>query len=107
MPGPRAPAGAPGGPRPPHVPYAVHGRPGPPGGGPGAVKTTAETAAGPAGRDAESARPIGVLVVDDSLVFRTGRARAVSGCEGLELLGEADGGEAALEAIARLAPEVV
>jgi len=71
------------------------------------VKTTAESAGTPAGRAAGGARPVGVLVVDDSLVFRTGMARAVSACEGLQLLGEADGGEAALEAIARLAPEVV
>jgi DNA-binding NarL/FixJ family response regulator len=40
-------------------------------------------------------------------MFRTGMARAVQACEDLELLGEADGGYAALEAIAELAPEVV
>jgi DNA-binding NarL/FixJ family response regulator len=46
-------------------------------------------------------------VVDDSLVFRTGMTRAVQACEGLELVGEADGGEAALRAIAELEPDVV
>jgi two-component system nitrate/nitrite response regulator NarL len=48
-----------------------------------------------------------VLVVDDSLVFRTGMSRAVQACEGLELVGEADGGAAALEAIAELGPDLV
>ena len=50
---------------------------------------------------------IGVLVVDDSLVFRTGMSRAVKACDGLELVGEADGGAAALEAIAELGPDLV
>ena len=59
------------------------------------------------GRVTEGARPVGVLVVDDSLVFRTGMTRAVEACDGLELLGEADGGHAALRAIAELDPEVV
>jgi DNA-binding NarL/FixJ family response regulator len=48
-----------------------------------------------------------VLVVDDSLVFRTGMSRAVQACGGMELLGEADGGEAALRAIAELRPDLV
>jgi DNA-binding NarL/FixJ family response regulator len=46
-------------------------------------------------------------VVDDSLVFRTGMTRAVQACEGLELVGEADGGDAALRAIAELEPDIV
>jgi two-component system, NarL family, nitrate/nitrite response regulator NarL len=50
---------------------------------------------------------IGVLVVDDSPVFRRGMGRAVRVHAGLELVGEADGGEAALEAIERLRPDVV
>jgi DNA-binding NarL/FixJ family response regulator len=50
---------------------------------------------------------VGVLVVDDSLVFRRGMGRAVRAHGGLELVGEADGGEAALEAIERLRPDVV
>jgi two-component system, NarL family, invasion response regulator UvrY len=59
------------------------------------------------GRAAEGERAIGVLVVDDSLVFRTGMTRAVQACAEMELLGEADGGEPALEAIARLQPDLV
>jgi DNA-binding NarL/FixJ family response regulator len=50
---------------------------------------------------------VSVLVVDDSPVFRRGMARAVQVHAGLELLGEAEGGEAALEAIERLRPDVV
>ena len=59
------------------------------------------------GRAGERGRPVGVLVVDDSLVFRTGMTRAVQACDDMELLGEADGGESALEAIARLEPDLV
>ena len=50
---------------------------------------------------------VGVLVVDDSPVFRRGMSRAVRIHAGLELVGEADGGEAALDAIARVRPDVV
>ena len=56
---------------------------------------------------AERDRPVGVLVVDDSLVFRTGMTRAVQACADMKLVGEADGGHAALEAIARLQPDLV
>ena len=59
------------------------------------------------GPAAGGGRPVGVLVVDDSLVFRTGMTRAVQACADMELLGEADGGEAALEAIAELEPDLV
>jgi DNA-binding NarL/FixJ family response regulator len=59
------------------------------------------------GRPDTSRRQIGVLVVDDSLVFRTGMTRAVQACADMRLLGEADGGEAALEAIVRLEPDLV
>jgi DNA-binding NarL/FixJ family response regulator len=60
------------------------------------------------GRDAERRRrPVGVLVVDDSLVFRTGMSRAVQACEGLELLGEAGDGETALRLVDELEPELV
>jgi DNA-binding NarL/FixJ family response regulator len=56
-----------------------------------------------------SGRPrlISVLVVDDSRVFRRGMVRAVEMCADMLLVGEADGGEAAVEAIGRLRPEVV
>ena len=71
------------------------------------MTSTARSLRGPAGRTEEEVRPVGVLVVDDSLVFRTGMTRAVQACDGLELVGEADSGEAALRAIADLAPDLV
>jgi DNA-binding NarL/FixJ family response regulator len=57
--------------------------------------------------DGQSEEAVTVLVVDDSAIFRRGMARAVEGHAGLELIGEADSGEAALGAIARLHPDVV
>lgn len=59
------------------------------------------------GRVAAGERTLGVLVVDDSAVFRTGMSRAVQACDGLRLIGEADGGHAALRGIAELRPDVV
>lgn len=47
-----------------------------------------------------------VLVVDDHPIFRDGLRTALEGDEVL-VIGEADGGEAALEAVAALAPDVV
>jgi two-component system, NarL family, nitrate/nitrite response regulator NarL len=61
----------------------------------------------PAAETSAARRSVSVLVVDDSPVFRRGMGRAVEIHAGLELVGEADGGEAALEAIERLRPDVV
>jgi DNA-binding NarL/FixJ family response regulator len=71
------------------------------------VTRTTRSSGEETGRAAERGRPVRVLVVDDSLVFRTGMTRAVQACPEMELLGEADGGESALEAIARLQPDLV
>jgi DNA-binding NarL/FixJ family response regulator len=60
-----------------------------------------------AGPDARGPGSVGVLVVDDSLVFRTGMTRAVQACDGLTLLGEATDGEAALRHVEELEPDVV
>jgi DNA-binding NarL/FixJ family response regulator len=57
--------------------------------------------------EGENRRVVRVLVVDDNRVFRRGMVRAVQGHDGLELVGEADCGEAALGAIERLRPDVV
>jgi DNA-binding NarL/FixJ family response regulator len=48
-----------------------------------------------------------VLVVDDNDVLRCAMVRAVERDAGMELAGEADGGEAALAAIERLQPDLV
>jgi DNA-binding NarL/FixJ family response regulator len=64
---------------------------------------TTESAAQTAGRTGS----VGVLVVDDSPVYRRGMGRAIGLHSGLELVGEADGGEAAIDAIERLRPDVV
>jgi DNA-binding NarL/FixJ family response regulator len=71
------------------------------------VTSTARSLRESTGRAAQDGRPVGVLVVDDSLVYRTGMSRAVQACAGMELVGEADGGEAGLRAIAELDPDVV
>lgn len=68
---------------------------------------TARSARESTGRAAGGGRPVGVLVVDDSRVFRTGMTRAVQACADMELVGEADGGKAAIEAIAELEPDLV
>ncbi len=47
-----------------------------------------------------------VLIVDDHPSFRAG-ARAILEAEGHEVIGEAEDGESAIEAVARLHPEVV
>ena len=60
-----------------------------------------------AAEDTAGSGSVSVLVVDDSPVFRRGMGRAIEVHDGLELVGEADGGEAALEAIERLRPDVV
>jgi CheY-like chemotaxis protein len=52
-------------------------------------------------------RAVTVLVVDDNAVFRRGMVRAVERHPGLELAGEADSGEAALDATERLRPDVM
>ena len=55
----------------------------------------------------DEGRPVGVVVIDDSLVYRAGMSRAVQACAGMEVLGEADGGEAGLRAIAEFRPDLV
>jgi DNA-binding NarL/FixJ family response regulator len=57
--------------------------------------------------EGDAERAVRVLVVDDNRTFRYGLARAVVSHDGLELVGEADSGETALGAIARLHPDVV
>lgn len=51
-------------------------------------------------------RPLTVLIADDSDAYRSGIARAVRAHADLELVGEVDGGDAALEAISALTPDI-
>jgi two-component system invasion response regulator UvrY len=71
------------------------------------VRSTAHSRRESTTRTASDGRTVGVLVVDDSRVFRAGMTRAVQACQQMELLGEADGGEQGLEAIAELDPDLV
>jgi len=71
------------------------------------VRSTARSRPESTARAASGGRTVGVLVVDDSRVFRAGMTRAVQACKEMELLGEADGGEQGLEAIAELDPDLV
>jgi DNA-binding NarL/FixJ family response regulator len=58
-------------------------------------------------RPAPAEDAVRVLLVDDSRVFRRGMARAVQIHAGLELAGEAGSGAEAIDAIARLQPDIV
>lgn len=51
--------------------------------------------------------PIRVLVVDDQALFREGVVTLLSAHAGVEVVGEAENGRQALEAVARLRPAVV
>jgi two-component system chemotaxis response regulator CheB len=54
-----------------------------------------------------SSRTIRVIVVDDSLLFRTVCARALRSLAGVEVVATASGGRQALERIRRLGPDLV
>jgi DNA-binding NarL/FixJ family response regulator len=48
-----------------------------------------------------------VLVVDDHALFRAGMLAVLAAVDDIEVVGEVDSGEAALDAVARLRPQVV
>jgi two-component system NarL family response regulator len=54
-----------------------------------------------------SGEPIGVLVVDDQELFRRGLVMVLSGDDGIDIVGEASDGDAALELVSSSAPDVV
>jgi len=56
---------------------------------------------------ASSNSPIRVLLVDDHAIVRTGIAGILAGVPGIEIIGESSNGQEALDAIPRLAPDVV
>jgi DNA-binding NarL/FixJ family response regulator len=51
--------------------------------------------------------PVGVLIVDDDKLMRAGLRAVLSSDEGIEVVGEADDGRAAIDSARRLAPDVV
>jgi two-component system invasion response regulator UvrY len=60
-----------------------------------------------ASRAPGASRVVRVLVVDDQAVFRRVAGAVITATEGFEAVGEAAGGEEALEAVERLAPDLV
>jgi two-component system nitrate/nitrite response regulator NarL len=54
----------------------------------------------------EGAVPLRVVIADDSDAYRSGMARAIRAHDDLDLVGEVDGGVAALAAIIDLQPDV-
>jgi DNA-binding NarL/FixJ family response regulator len=60
-----------------------------------------------AARQVEKTGPVGVLVVDDQAWFREVVRDVVEATDGFRLVGEADSGEAAIDAADRLAPGLV
>ena len=64
--------------------------------------STQHTPAGPA-----ASEPVGVLVVDDQLVFRQVAHEVIDATDEFEMLGEASSGAHALIAVAELDPDLV
>jgi DNA-binding NarL/FixJ family response regulator len=53
------------------------------------------------------ARRVRLLIVDDHEIARAGARRLLSGASGVDIVGEADSGRAALRVCARLRPDIV
>ncbi len=51
--------------------------------------------------------PIRILIVDDHAILRMGLATLLNGKPGLEVVGDASGGEAAVKAAKKLTPDVI
>jgi DNA-binding NarL/FixJ family response regulator len=71
---------------------------------PGGVPDVVDGVDGVDGRERAAVR---VLVVDDQAPFRRAMRSVVEETDGFEVVGEADSGEASLEAAATLAPDLV
>ena len=57
--------------------------------------------------DQGSTAPVRVLLVDDEALMRSGLRLMIDGARGIEVIGEAAAGHAALEQVAGLGPDVV
>src|SRR5699024_7125442 len=57
--------------------------------------------------DQGGAAPVRVLLVDDEALMRSGLRLMIDGARGIEVIGEAADGHAALEQVAGLGPDVV
>ena len=74
---------------------------------PGAAMAAVVLAGETQGTPTPPDRPIRVLVVDDHTIARQGIRRILEGQAGIQIVGEADDGLAAVEQTARLHPDVI
>jgi DNA-binding NarL/FixJ family response regulator len=68
---------------------------------------TGETAVHGRRREGGGEAPVSVLVVDDKATYRAAMREVVQATSGLELVGEAESGEAAIAAAAEYLPQLV
>jgi DNA-binding NarL/FixJ family response regulator len=59
------------------------------------------------GENPPATRAVRVLTIDDQAIFRTLARAVIEATDGFAAIGEAAGGEEGLEAVARLAPDLV
>jgi DNA-binding NarL/FixJ family response regulator len=59
------------------------------------------------GENPPATRAVRVLTIDDQAIFRTLARAVIEATDGFSAIGEAAGGEEGLEAVARLAPDLV
>ena len=59
------------------------------------------------GHDSPATRSVRVLTIDDQAIFRAIARDVIAATAGFESVGEADGGESGIDAVARLAPDLV
>jgi two-component system invasion response regulator UvrY len=59
------------------------------------------------GENPPATRAVRVLTIDDQAIFRTLARAVIDATDGFSAIGEAAGGEEGLEAVARLAPDLV
>src|SRR5690606_16961630 len=75
--------------------------------GSGAHRGTCDSSGTDSPGDQGGAAPVRVLLVDDEALMRSGLRLMIDGARGIEVVGEAADGHAALEQVAALGPDVV